>query len=93
MFFPPEFHLCHLPDFSDDEKQNATGQQQNVVGQVAVVDGAVHDAGLVFPGDDVEDTVLVRQRKKQNCDEHLKGNEKRIDRSLFLNFNFVNPRL
>ncbi len=63
-----------MPDFSDDEKQNAARQQQNVVGQVAVVDGAVHYAGLVFPGDDVEDTVLVRQRKKQNCDENLEEN-------------------
>ena len=69
--FSPESHFEHLPDLSDDEEQDTDGQQQYVVGQLAVIDGADDDPVSGLLGHDVEDAVLVGQRYEQNNDKNL----------------------
>ena len=60
-----------MPDLPEDEDENAASQDEDVVGQVSVVDVAEHDSAPGLDGDDVEDPVLVGQRDEQDDHENL----------------------
>ncbi len=59
-----------MPNFSDDEEEDADGQKEDVVGEVEV-GVADDDGGRVVLRDDVEDAVFVGQRDEKNDDKNL----------------------